>query len=112
MTAVMPALDDRRRSPDTPRPGPLGRLAGLAYRRRGSVLLAWAVALAIAAGLLAAFGGEFANGSSTPGSDSQRAQHLLGERRRSKIVQVAVGSATIPAGTSFTATTPNTKTWP
>ena len=29
-------LDDRRGSPDAPRPGPLGRLAGLAYRRRGT----------------------------------------------------------------------------
>jgi putative drug exporter of the RND superfamily len=80
MTDVMPALDDRRRSPDAPRPGPLGRLAGLAYRRRGTVLIAWAVALAIAFGLSAAFGGEFANDSSAPGSDSGQAQSLLRER--------------------------------
>jgi len=44
------------------------------------VLLAWAVALAAAFGLSAAFGGEFTNGSSVPGSDSSRAQSLLGER--------------------------------
>jgi len=44
------------------------------------VLIAWAVALAIAFGLSAAFGGEFANDSSTPGSDSAQAQSLLGER--------------------------------
>jgi RND superfamily putative drug exporter len=80
MTDLMLALNDRRRSPDAPRPGPLGRLAGLAYRRRGSVLIAWAVALAIAFGLSAAFGGEFANDSSAPGSDSAQAQRLLGER--------------------------------
>ncbi|HEV8568268.1 MAG TPA: MMPL family transporter [Actinoplanes sp.] len=67
-------------TPDAPRPGPLGRLGGLAYRRRGRVLIAWAVALAIAFGLSAAFGGEFANDSSAPGSDSAQAQSLLGER--------------------------------
>ena len=72
--------DDRRGSPDAPRPGPLGRLGGLAYRRRGTVLIAWAVAFAIAFGLSAAFGGEFTNGSSAPGSDSEQAQSLLGER--------------------------------
>jgi len=80
MTDVMPALDDHRRSPDAPRPGPLGRLAGLAYRRRGTVLIAWVVALAIAFGLSAAFGGKFANDSSIPGSDSAQAQSLLGQR--------------------------------
>jgi putative drug exporter of the RND superfamily len=80
MTDAMSAHDDRQGSPDAPRPGPLGRLAGLAYRRRGTVLIAWAVALAIAFGLSAAFGGEFTNGSSAPGSDSEQAQSLLGER--------------------------------
>jgi len=64
----------------TPGPGPLGRLAGLAYRRRGTVLLAWLVALAAAVGLSAAFGGEFSNGATAPGSDSERAQRLLTER--------------------------------
>jgi RND superfamily putative drug exporter len=44
------------------------------------VLVAWAVALAVAVGLSAAFGGEFTNGASAPGSDSERAQRLLGER--------------------------------
>jgi putative drug exporter of the RND superfamily len=44
------------------------------------VLLAWAVALAFAFGLSAAFGGEFTNSSSAPGSDSEQAQRLLGER--------------------------------
>ena len=67
-------------TPDSRRPGPLGRLAGLAYRRRGTVLIAWAVALAIAFGLSAAWGGEFTNGASAPGSDSLQAQSLLSER--------------------------------
>jgi RND superfamily putative drug exporter len=44
------------------------------------VFIAWAVALAIAFGLSAAFGGEFTNGASAPGSDSEQAQRLLGER--------------------------------
>jgi putative drug exporter of the RND superfamily len=80
MTDVGSAHEDRRGSPDAPRPGPLGRLGGLAYRRRGTVLIAWAVALAIAFVLSAAFGGEFTNGAAAPGSDSQQAQSLLGER--------------------------------
>ncbi|MGW5668362.1 MMPL family transporter [Micromonospora sp. NPDC003776] len=79
-TAVASSRDNHRRSPDPPRPGPLGRLAGLAYRRRGRVLIAWAVGLVLALGLSAAFGGETANGSSAPGSDSERAQHLLAAR--------------------------------
>ncbi|WP_165439993.1 MMPL family transporter [Micromonospora kangleipakensis] len=80
MTDAASARDNRQRSPDAPRPGPLGRLGGLAFRRRGRVLIAWAVGLVIAFGLSAAFGGEFANGSSAPGSDSEQAQRLLGER--------------------------------
>ncbi|MEV4139326.1 MMPL family transporter [Dactylosporangium sp. NPDC049742] len=80
MTDAVSISDNRQRSPDVPRPGPLGRLGGLAFRRRGRVLIAWAVGLVIAFGLSAAFGGETANGSSTPGSDSERAQRLLGER--------------------------------
>src|SRR5258705_4484919 len=81
MTDNVSTLDDRQGvPPDAPRPGPLGRLGGLAFRRRGSVLIAWAVALAIAFGLSAAFGGEFATDSSAPGSDSEQAQRLLSER--------------------------------
>src|SRR6266511_2472489 len=80
MNDPLSTRDNRQRSPDAPRPGPLGRLAGLAYRRRGRVLLAWAVALAVAFGLSAAFGGEFTTSSSAPGSDSEQAQRLLSER--------------------------------
>src|SRR5262245_26868471 len=65
---------------DSARPGPLGRLAGLAYRRRGRVLLAWAVALAAAVGLSAAVGGECATDNSIPGSDSSQAQALVQQR--------------------------------
>jgi putative drug exporter of the RND superfamily len=80
VTDLMSAHDERQGSPHAPRPGPLGRLGGLAYRRRGTVLVAWAVALAVAFGLSAAFGGGFANGASAPGSDSAQAQSLLGAR--------------------------------
>jgi putative drug exporter of the RND superfamily len=80
MIDTMSTLDGRQDPAGAPRPGPLGRLAGLAYRRRGRMLIAWAVALAIAAGLSAAFGGEYASGGTTPGTDSARAQALLGER--------------------------------
>ena len=44
------------------------------------MLIAWAVALVIAFGLSAAFGGKYTNDSSAPGSDSAQAQSLLGER--------------------------------
>ncbi|MCW6007373.1 MMPL family transporter [Micromonospora sp. CPCC 205371] len=79
MTTTLPRLDDPRAAARA-RPGPLGRLAGLAYRRRGRVLLAWAAAFAIAFGVSAAFGGDFTADYSAPGSDSKAAQDLLAER--------------------------------
>jgi RND superfamily putative drug exporter len=84
--------------PGPPRPGPLGRLAGVAHRRRGRVLAAWAAALAVVFGLSAAFGGEFVTDPTTPGSDSARAQHLLGERfpaQSGDTVQVVVRAADV-----------------
>jgi RND superfamily putative drug exporter len=72
--------DNRRGGADPERPGPLGRLARLSYRRRGLVLLAWLLGLGLAIGLSAAFGGEKVNGASLPGSDSEQAQTLLKER--------------------------------
>ncbi len=62
------------------RPGPLGRLADLSYRRRGRTVLAWVAALMLAVGLAAAFGGTFTADYSAPGSDSSRAQTLLEDR--------------------------------
>jgi putative drug exporter of the RND superfamily len=62
------------------RPGPLGRLAGVAFRHRGRVVLGWIAALAIAIGLSAAFAGDFTADYSTPGSDSKQAQDLLENR--------------------------------
>ena len=62
------------------RVGPLGRLAGVMFRRRGRTLLAWLAALLIAVGLASAFGGEFKADYSAPGSDSGQAQQLLEDR--------------------------------
>lgn len=72
--------DDHHNRVDPVRPGPLGRLARLSFRRRGMVLLAWLLGLGLAIGLSAAFGGEKVNGASLPGSDSEQAQTLLKER--------------------------------
>jgi RND superfamily putative drug exporter len=85
------------------RPGPLGRLAGVAFRHRGRVVLGWVAALAVAIGLSAAFAGDFNADYSTPGSDSKQAQDLLEQRfpaQSGDTVDVAVhadGSATDPA---------------
>ncbi len=68
------------RTTPTDRPGPLGRLAGVAFRHRWRVLIGWAAALAVAVGLAAAFGGEYDVDYSSPGSDSQQAQRLLTDR--------------------------------
>ncbi|MDT5115113.1 MAG: putative drug exporter of the superfamily [Mycobacterium sp.] len=73
-------IDDRRTSLVTPRPGPLGRLARLSFRRRGLVLLAWVFGLGLAAALSSAFGGDFTNGVARDGSDSKQALSLLQER--------------------------------
>lgn len=72
--------DDRRSGADPVRPGPLGRLARLCFRRRGKVLLAWLLGLGLAIGLSATLGGENINGGSLPGSDSEQAQTLLTQR--------------------------------
>ncbi|MGH7481334.1 MAG: MMPL family transporter, partial [Longimicrobiales bacterium] len=66
--------------PGVARSGPLGRLAGVTYRRRGRVVLGWIAALAVAIGLSAAFAGDFTADYSTPGSDSKQAQDLLEQR--------------------------------
>ncbi len=62
------------------RPGPLGRLGRLAYRRRGRVLLLWLAGLAVAVGLSLTVSGDFQADYSTPGSDSRAAQDLLEQR--------------------------------
>src|SRR5262249_1299428 len=61
-------------------PGSLGRLAGVAYRRRGRVILGCLPAFARVTGPAAAFAGDFAADYSVPGSDSKQAQDLLAQR--------------------------------
>jgi RND superfamily putative drug exporter len=73
-------LGNRRTSHAAPRPGPLGRLAGLSFRRRGLVLLGWLFGLGLAVALSSAFGGDFTNSVALNGSDSQQAQNLLQQR--------------------------------
>src|SRR5262245_47722474 len=62
------------------RSGPLGRLAGVAYRRRRRVIIGWLAVFALALALSAAFAGNFAADYSAPGSDSKQAQDLLEQR--------------------------------
>src|SRR5918996_4304820 len=80
MPTPTPTRDEKVPAVPRPRPGPLGRLGGLAFRNRGRVVLAWIAAIAAAVGLSSAFGGEFAADYSAPGSDSQQAQELLEEK--------------------------------
>jgi RND superfamily putative drug exporter len=58
----------------------LARLADLACRRRGLVLLVWVVLLPTVIVLGARFGGEFAADYSTPGSESKAAADLIAAR--------------------------------
>src|SRR3954454_10965813 len=89
--------------PRTPHTGPLGRLARVAYRRRGRTVLAWVAALGVAIVLAATVGGEFKADYSAPGSDSQQAQTLLEDRFPSQagdtvdVVVHADGGFTDPA---------------
>jgi RND superfamily putative drug exporter len=78
----MTTTAERRSAPGhaAARPGPLGRLAGVAFRHRGRTVLAWVAALLLALGLASAFGGDFEADYSAPGSDSAQAQQLLEER--------------------------------
>ncbi len=84
-------------------PGPLGRIARVAYRRRGRTVLAWVGALVLTAGLSAALAGSFSADYTAPGSDSRQAQDLLTQRfpaQSGDTVSVVVhssGAVTAPA---------------
>jgi putative drug exporter of the RND superfamily len=58
----------------------LARLADLAYRRRGRMVLAWVAILAAVIVVAGPLKGEFDQDSSTPGSESKAAATLLADR--------------------------------
>ncbi len=58
-------------------PGRLARLADLAFRRRGRMVLAWVVVLAAIIMVAPRVAGEFAADYSTPGSESKKAADLI-----------------------------------
>jgi len=60
-----------------PRRGALARLADLAYRRRGRVIVAWIAALAAVIALGSQVGGTYHADYTTPGSDSAAAASLI-----------------------------------
>ncbi len=58
----------------------LARLADLAYRRRGRMVLAWIVALVVIVGLGSSLAGEYNADYNTPGSESKAASELTEQR--------------------------------
>src|SRR5919109_5048549 len=58
----------------------LARLADLAYRRRGRMVLAWIVAAMVIIGVGSALAGEYNANYDTPGSESKAASDLTEER--------------------------------
>src|SRR5262245_86222 len=58
----------------------LARLADVAYRRRGRVVLAWIAALIVTVALGAAFAGEFNADYNTPGSESKAASDVTTDK--------------------------------
>ncbi len=67
-------------NPGTPRvSGRLARIADLAYRRRGRVLLAWIAVLAATVAVAPRLAGEFSAEFATAGSESQAAANLVAE---------------------------------
>ncbi|HEU4906746.1 MAG TPA: MMPL family transporter [Solirubrobacterales bacterium] len=57
----------------------LARLADIAYRRRGRMVLAWVVAAVVIIGLGSSFAGEYEADYNTPGSESKAASELTEE---------------------------------
>jgi RND superfamily putative drug exporter len=63
-----------------PGPGFLARLADLAYRRRGRMLLAWVFATAAVVAVAPRLAGDFSSEFTTAGSESEAAAELIAER--------------------------------
>jgi putative drug exporter of the RND superfamily len=64
----------------TPRAGRLARLADLAVRRRGRMVLAWIAALVLVGAVAPSLAGEYDADYYTPGSESKAAAQLIDER--------------------------------
>ena len=58
----------------------LARLADVAYRRRGRMVLAWIAAAILIIGVGSSLAGEFEADYDTPGSESERASEITSER--------------------------------
>src|SRR5436190_14985176 len=58
----------------------LTKLADVAYRRRGRMVLGWIVAMVVIIGLGSALAGEFNADYNTPGSESKAASDLTQQR--------------------------------
>ena len=58
----------------------LARIADIAYRRRGRVVLGWIVAAVVIIGLGGALKGEYKANYNTPGSESKAASDLTQQR--------------------------------
>jgi RND superfamily putative drug exporter len=97
-------------SPAAPTVGALGRLAGLAHRRRGTVVLIWLAAAIATIGLSAAFAGQFRADYTARGSDSRTAAGLLAARFPAQsgesvdVVLRSAGPLTAPATRAEVAT--------
>jgi len=80
----------------------LGRLADLAYRRRGRMVLAWIAALAAVIALAPVFAGDFGADFGTKNSQSEQVAQLLTDRfdRSGEFVTVAWEGADAPGAQS------------
>jgi putative drug exporter of the RND superfamily len=80
----------------------LGRLADLAYRRRGRMVLAWIAALAAVIALAPVFAGDFDADFGTSGSESEEVAALLQDKfdRSGEFVTVAWDGANAPGAQS------------
>src|SRR5919108_5660206 len=58
----------------------LARLADIAYRRRGRMVLAWILAAVVIIGVGSALAGEYEADYDTPGSESEAASDITKER--------------------------------
>lgn len=88
------------------RQGFLERWARLAHRRRGRVILVWAVLLAALITISQVFGGEFQSEFRNPGSESQKAQDLLKARFPERSGDDAALVFQAPAGVDSAETRP------